>query len=80
MFKQFLLQSGKADAAASYFDIINLDIINDGTRYCNNLTVSALFRVGLLFAWRRLCQGQGTCTQSKMLVHINLPSVKKSAK
>ena len=26
--------------------------------YCNNITVSALLRVSLLFAWPRLCQNQ----------------------
>ena len=34
--------------------------------------MSALFQVSLLFAWQRLCQGQGTCTQSEKLVDINL--------
>ena len=35
-------------------DILNFDIINGGSRCCYNLTVSASFRVSLLFAWRRL--------------------------
>ena len=61
----------------SWFDILNLDIIDRGSSYCYNLTVSALFRVSLLFAWRRLCQGQGTCTQSETLVHINWSIVTK---
>ena len=76
MLKQLTLQLVEADAA-SYFDIFDLDIINGGPRYCYKLTVSASFRVNLLFAWRRLCQGQGTCTQSETLVHINSPTVRK---
>ena len=35
--------------------------------------MSVLFRASLLFAWRRLRQGQGTCTQSETLIHINSP-------
>ena len=76
MLKQFPLPLGEAGAASS-FDVLNLDIMNGGSRYCYDLTVSALFQVSLLFAWRRLCQGQGTCTQSETLVHINLPTVTK---
>ena len=73
MLKQFLLQLGEA----SCFDILNLDIINGGTRYCYKLSVTASFRVSLLFAWRRLCQGQGTRAQSETLVYINSPTVTK---
>ena len=60
MLKQFPLQLGKAAAASSSFDILNLDIIIGGSRYCYNLTESALFRISLLSAWRRLYQGQET--------------------
>ena len=77
MLKQFPLQLSEAVAAASSFDVLNLDILDGGPRYCYNSTVSALFWVSLLFAWRRLCQGQGTCTQSETLVHINSPTVTK---
>ena len=77
MLKQFPLQLGEAGAASS-FDILNLDIINGGPRICYNLTVGASFRVSLLFAWQRLCRGQGTCTQSETLVDINSPTVTKN--
>ena len=77
MLKQFPLQLGEAVTAASRFDDLNLDIINGDSRYCYNLTVSTLFRVSLLLAWRSLCQCQGTCTLSEGLVHINLPTVTK---
>ena len=60
MLKQFLLQLGEAAAAASRFDILNLDIIDGGPGYCYNLTVRVSFRLSSLFAWRRLCQGQAT--------------------
>ena len=71
MLKKFCLQLGKAGVAASSFDILNLDIINGGPLYCYSLTVSASFRFSSIFAWRRLCQSQITCTQSETLVHIN---------
>ena len=74
MLNQFPLQLDEA-GAASCFDILNLDIINGGSRYCYNLTVSASFRVSLLFAWRRLGQGQETCKQSETLVRINSSKV-----
>ena len=77
MLKRFPLQLGEASAAARRFDVLNIDIINGSPRYCYNLTVSASFPVSLLFAWRRLCQGQGTCTPRETLVHINLPTVTK---
>ena len=77
MLKQFPLQLGEAATAASWFDILNLDINNRDPHYCYNLTVSASFRISLLFAWRRLCQRQGTCMQSEMLVYINSPTVTK---
>ena len=37
--------------------------------------MSASFRICLLFAWPRSCQGQETCTQSERLLHINSPTV-----
>ena len=74
--KQFPLQLGEA-GAASKLDILDLDIIKGGPRYCYSLTVSALFQVKLLFAWRRLCQGKGTCMQSEALVDIDSVTVKK---
>ena len=77
MLKQFILQLRKAVAAASRFDVLNLDIIDGDSRYCYRLTASASFRVSLLFACRRLCQGQGTRTQSETLVHSNSPTVTK---
>ena len=61
MLKHFPLKLGEAAAAASWFDILNLDIIIGDPRYCYNLTVSASFQVSLLCAWRRLCQSQAAC-------------------
>ena len=43
MLKQFSLQLGKGVVAASWFDVLNLDIIDGGSRYCYNSTVSAWF-------------------------------------
>ena len=63
--------------AASWFDVLNLDNTNGGPRYWYNSTVSASFRVRLLFAWLRLCQGQEACMQSETLVHINSLTVTK---
>ena len=77
MLKQFSLQLGEAVVAASWFDVLNLDIIDGGSRYCYNLTENVSFRVSLLLAWRRLCQGQGTCSQSETLVYITSPTVTK---
>ena len=74
MLKQFPLQLGEVGAATSLFDILNFEMRR---RYCYDLTVSDPFRVNLLFAWQRLCQGQGTCTQSETLVYINLPTETK---
>ena len=48
MLKQFPLQLGEA-GAASWFDVLNLDITYGGSRHCYTLTVSASFRVSLLF-------------------------------
>ena len=41
MLRQFPLQLGKAVAAARLFDIFKFDVINGGSCYCYNLTVSA---------------------------------------
>ena len=77
MLKQFPLQLREAVTAARRFDVLNLDILMGEPRYCYNSTVSASFRISLLYAWQRLCQSQRTCTQSKTLVDINLPTVTK---
>ena len=72
MLKQFPLQLGVADLM-----FLNSTLLMGGPRYCYNSTVSASFRISLLFAWRHLCQGQGACTQSETLVHINSPTETK---
>ena len=72
MLKQFPLQLGEAEAAASCFDIVNLDIINGGPRYCYNLTVSVSFRVSLLFARRPGQRNRHVSLET--LVHTNYPT------
>ena len=59
-------------------DLISLNsTLLMGRCYCNNVTVSASLRVGLLYAWLRLCQDPATWAQSEALAKLNPPLVTK---
>ena len=74
MLKQFPLQLGEQPVDLMF---LSSTLLMGAPATATNSTVSASFRISLLFAWRRLCQGRGTCTQSETLLHINLPTVTK---
>ena len=45
----------------------------------DDLTVSASFRISLLFVRLRLCQDQVTSAQSEALAHVSLPVLSKKS-
>ena len=77
MLKQFFCNWVRLAQHPADLMFLTSTLLLEGPRYYYNLTVSASFRVSLLFAGQHLCQGQGTCTQSETLVHINSPIVTK---